>query len=62
MAAALTSRKDCDPSAPVELLRAVDIRDGDDEHLELRRDSCDAGHVVTTEFVRAYGCLLGSVG
>ena len=47
------------PEPPVELLRAVDIRDGDDDHLELRLDSCDAGRVVTTEFVRAYGCLLG---
>src|SRR6266436_4045544 len=50
------------PEPPVELLRAVDIRDGDDDHLEFRLDSCDAGRVVTTEFVRAYGCLPGCVG
>src|SRR5580704_18602878 len=47
------------PEPPVELLRAVDIRDGDDDHLELCFDSCDAGRFATTEFVRAYGCLLG---
>jgi hypothetical protein len=26
------------PEAPVELLRAIDIRDGDDDHLELQVD------------------------
>ena len=46
------------PEPPVELLRAVDIRDGKDDHLELRLDSCGAGRVVATEFLRAYGCLL----
>jgi hypothetical protein len=50
------------PEAPVELLRAVDIRDGDDDHLELRLDSFVAARVVTTKFVRAYGCLPGCVG
>ena len=50
------------PEPPVELLRAVDIGDGDDDYLELRFDSCDAGRSATTEFVRAYGCLLGCVG
>ena len=34
------------PEPPIELLRAVGIRDGDDDHLELRVDSCDAGRVV----------------
>ena len=50
------------PEPPIELLRTVDIRDGDDDDLELRVDSCDAGCVITTEFVRAYGCLLGCMG
>src|SRR3984893_15985727 len=44
------------PEPPVELLRAVDIRDGDDDDLELRVDSRDAARVVTTDFVRAHGC------
>src|SRR2546423_11185872 len=30
------------PSPPVELFRAVDVRDGDDDHLELHVDSPDA--------------------
>src|SRR4029077_9506923 len=41
------------PEARVELLRAVDIRDGDDDHLELHvasPDACVAGRVVLTGF------------
>src|SRR5258705_5716547 len=50
------------PEPPVELLRAVDIRDGDDDYLELRVDSRDAGRVLTTDCVRAHGCLPGCAG
>jgi hypothetical protein len=38
------------PKVLVELLRAVDIRDGDDEHLELQVDSRHTGRVVTLDF------------
>src|SRR5271166_4178691 len=43
------------PEPPVELLRSVDIRDGDDDYLELCIDSRDAG------VPRAHACLLGCV-
>ena len=41
------------PEPPVELLRAVDIRDRDDDYLELHVDSRDArvAGVVTTDFI-----------
>src|SRR5262249_16487696 len=45
----------------VKLLRAINIGDGDDDYLELRVDSCDAGCVVATRFVRAHGWLLSCV-
>ena len=38
------------PEPPVELLRAVDIRDRDDHDLELHASFCDAGRVVTPDF------------
>ena len=38
------------PQLCLEFLGAIDIRDGDDDHFELRLDSCDAGRVVTTEY------------
>src|SRR5208282_236722 len=54
------------PSDPlVKLLRAVDIRNGDDEDLELHVNSRDARvscGVVTTDFIGAHGYLLCSVG
>ncbi len=45
------------PEVSIELLRAVDIRDGDDEHLELLIDSREfrnsrvAGRVVSQRFI-----------
>src|SRR5208282_2224984 len=53
------------PSDPlVKFLRAVDIRNGDDDDLELHVNSRDARvscYVVTTNFIRAHGYLLCSV-
>src|SRR5580698_9228767 len=46
------------PEFRVELLRAVDIRDGDDDDFEFCVDSGGAGRVVTTDFVRAHVDLL----
>src|SRR5882672_1231647 len=46
------------PEPPVELLRAVDIRDWDDDYLELHVHSRHC-RVVTTNFVGTHGCLLG---
>ena len=49
------------PKPPVELLRAVDIRDGDDDDLELHVESSDArnaGRIVSMDFGGAHGCLL----
>src|SRR5262249_37440280 len=46
---------------PIELLRVVDIRDGNDDGLELQVDvlnACVADRVVTTEFIDAHSCLL----
>ena len=48
------------PEPPVELLRAVDIRDGDDDRLELHIDSRDASRVVSTDFIVWIGHLLSS--
>src|SRR3954452_18985044 len=45
------------PDLPVELLRAVYIRDGDDDHFELHVNSRSC-RVVTTDFGRAQGCIL----
>ena len=46
------------PTEPrVELLRAVDIRDGDDDHFELHVDPRDA-RVDTTDYICAHSCLL----
>src|SRR6266478_2742370 len=42
------------PEPPVELLRAVYIRDGDDDYLELHGDPRDAGRVFTTDYVGAH--------
>src|SRR3954447_4653492 len=42
------------PDLPVELLRAVDIRNGDDDHFELHIYSCCC-RVVKTDFGRAQG-------
>src|SRR6516164_9230288 len=54
------------PSDPfVKLLRALDIRNGDDDDLELHVNSRDARVsccVVTTDFIGAHGYLLCSVG
>jgi|HubBroStandDraft_6_1064221.scaffolds.fasta_scaffold502061_1 hypothetical protein len=48
------------PSLP-QLLRAVDIRDGDDDHLELCLDSCHAGRVVPTAFVQNYRLTMACI-
>ncbi len=48
------------PELRVELLGAVDIRDGDDDDLELHVDWRDAG-VDTTDCIRAHSCLLSCV-
>ena len=48
------------PELRVELLRAVDIRDGDDDDLELHVDWRDAG-VDTADCVGAHSCLLSCV-
>ena len=52
------------PDLPVELLGAVNIRDGDDDDLELHvafRDARFAGCVVNTDRFSAHGCLLSCV-
>ena len=54
------------PSDPlVKLLRAVDVRNGDDDDLELHVNSRDARVsccAVTTDFIGAHGYLLCFVG
>src|SRR5712692_7761245 len=46
------------PEPPIELLRAVDIRDRDDDDLELHVDSRDARRVVTRFGLRGHSSLL----
>jgi len=53
------------PEPPVELLRAVDIRDRDDDYFELHvnsRDARGAGRVIRTDWLGAHGCLLRCAG
>src|SRR5260370_11874207 len=50
---------------PDELLRAVDIRDRDDDDLELHvnsRAARVAGRIICTDCLGAHGCLLRCVG